>query len=328
MSSNGYRHLYGPVPSRRLGSSLGVDIIPPKICSYNCIYCQLGCTTNQTVRRAEYISAAEVLEEVEKKLKEKRKPGYITLAGSGEPTLHSGIGYIIKGIKELTDIPVTVLTNGSLLWMDEVKEELMGADIVLPSLDAGDSHQFKYVNRPHWKISYPGMVQGIADFTKGFPGRVWLEVFLMGGVTDTPAEVRKIADKAGIISPDRIQLNTVCRPPAEQFSNAVPHDSMLQLRSLFPGKVEIISGDGPDELSGEVLDEATGEDILDLISRRPCTSADVSVGLGIHLAEAVKHLQELIVSGRVIVEVTGGRSFYRLAERNVGAAASGKVKGK
>ena len=328
MRSNGYRHLYGPVPSRRLGSSLGVDIIPPKICSYNCIYCQLGCTTIQTVRREEYIPSAEVLEEVEKKLKEKRKPSYISLAGSGEPTLNSGIGSIIKGIKELTDIPVTVLTNGSLLWMDEVKEDLMGADIVLPSLDAGDAPNFRYVNRPHRRISYTAMVRGIADFTRSFPGRVWLEVFLMGGITDTPAEVRKIAGKAKMISPDLIQLNTVCRPPAEHFSMAVPYDSMLQLRSLFSGKAEIISRAGPAELVGELLDEARGEDILDMISRRPCTSEDVSTGLGIHLAEAVKHLQELVNSGRVIVEETGGRSFYRLDEPNMEAATAGKVEEK
>lgn len=324
MSNLGYRHLYGPVPSRRLGSSLGVDIIPPKICSYDCVYCQLGRTTLKTIKREEYIPVDDVLEEVERKLTEKQKPCYISLAGSGEPTLNSGIGALIKGIKSLTDIPVSVLTNGSLLWMDEVKEDLMDADIVLPSLDAGDTAQLRSVNRPHIEVPYKKMVDGIADFTREFSGEVWLEVVLIGGVTDTDPEVLKIVAQAERISPKRIQLNTVCRPPAELFALAVPQESMIWLKNLFPGEVDIISSAEPGDPSSAVLLEAREEDILDLISRRPCTAPDVASGLGIHLAESIKHLQALIVSGKAVIEITGGRSFYRLDDRNKNVSPSGK----
>jgi wyosine [tRNA(Phe)-imidazoG37] synthetase (radical SAM superfamily) len=324
MSNPGYQHLYGPVPSRRLGSSLGVDIIPPKICSYDCIYCQLGRTTTKTIKREQYVPVDDVLNEVERKLTEKQKPHYISLAGSGEPTLNSGIGTLIKGIKSLTDIPVTVLTNGSLLWMDEVKADLMDADIVLPSLDAGDAPQLRKVNRPHIEVPYMKMVDGIVDFTREFSGEVWLEVVLIGGVTDTEPEVLKIVAQAERISPKRIQLNTVCRPPAELFALAVPQESMIQMKNLFPGEVDIISSAEAGDPSSVVLLEAREEDILDLISRRPCTASDVANGLGIHLAESIKHLQALIVSGKAVIEITGGRSFYRLDDRNKNVSPSGK----
>ncbi len=324
MMNHAYMHLYGPVPSRRLGSSLGVDIVPPKICSYDCVYCQLGRTTLKTIKREQYVPVDDVLHEVERKLAEKQKPRYISLAGSGEPTLNSGIGYLIKGIKSLTDIPVTVLTNGSLLWMDEVKEDLMEADIVLPSLDAGNTMQFLHVNRPHPGLPYGKMVDGIADFTRDFSGEVWLEVLLMGGITDTELEVLKIVAQTGKIKPGRIQLNTVCRPPAESFARAVPPDSMLSLKELFPGVVDIISSEEAGDTSRAALLEAREGDILALISRRPCTAGDVASGLGIHLAESIKHLQALTLSGRVVAEVTGGLNYYRLADREKGVSPSGK----
>ena len=219
---------------------------------------------------------------------------------------------------------MTVLTNGSLLWMDEVKEDLMDADIVLPSLDAGDTQQLRKVNRPHIEVPYKKMVDGIADFTRAFSGEVWLEVVLMGGITDTDLEVLKIAAQTEKIKPERIQLNTVCRPPAESFAMALPPDSMLRMKELFQGKVDIISGAEAVDPSGAVLLEAREVDILDLISRRPCTAADVASGLGIHIAESIKHLQALSLSGKVVVEVTGGRSFYRLEDRELGVSPSGK----
>ncbi|MFH1965309.1 MAG: radical SAM protein, partial [Acidobacteriota bacterium] len=203
---------------------------------------------------------------------------------------------------------------------------LMDADIVLPSLDAGDSLQLRYVNRPHREISYKKMVDGIADFTRDFPGEVWLEVLLMGGVTDTAPEVLKIAVQVDKISPKRTQLNTVWRPPAELFALAVLPDSMQRLKELFMGEVDIISGAGADDFSGTVLNEAREKDILDLISRRPCTAVDVARGLGIHHAESIKHLQSLSDSGRIVSEVTGGHSFYRLDGRKKGVKTSEKVK--
>jgi len=310
MSASGFRHVYGPVPSRRLGRSLGIDLVPLKTCPYDCVYCQLGRTTNKTIERKEYVAVDDILAELETKLAVVPAPDYISLAGSGEPTLNLCIGDLIGKIKSLTDIPVAVLTNGSLLWMSEVQDALMASDLVLPSLDAGDDYLFRYVNRPHGDISFERMVDGIAAFTKRFTGEVWLEVLLLGGVTGIPAEVGKIASIIRRIKPARVQLNTVSRPPAEEFAFTISTDQMLALRNFFPGEVDIISESKQDGAHITTFAEAKDVDILALLSRRPCTFEDVAGGLGIHVTEALKRLEALIAAGKVNTVVTGGRSFY------------------
>ncbi len=196
MSSSGFKYLYGPVPSRRLGRSLGIDLVPFKTCTYDCIYCQLGHTTNKTLERLSYVPVKEILNELKRKLATGERPDYISIAGSGEPTLHSYIGELIGMIKNMTNIPVAVLTNGSLLYLPEVRAALMQADLVIPSLDAGDEKMFQYVNRPHPDISFDNMVNGLIAFTRDFPGQVWLEVLLISGVTSMAADVKKIATLA------------------------------------------------------------------------------------------------------------------------------------
>ena len=306
----GFRYVYGPVPSRRLGRSLGIDLVPFKTCTYDCVYCQLGRTTNKTVDRQEYVPINDVLTELQDKLAGGEAPDYIGLAGSGEPTLNAGIGELIPKIKDLTDIPVAVLTNGSLLWMNEVQDALMAADLVLPSLDAGDEHLFGYVNRPHEDISFQRMIDGIAAFTRRFTKEVWLEVFLLGGVTGIPAEVEKIASITTRIRPARVQLNTVSRPPAEKFALSLPPDQMLALKAIFPGEVDVISEKERDGVRTPASYEGWDADILALLSRRPCTPADVAGGLGLHVTEALKHLEALTSAGKVGMVFTGGRGFY------------------
>ena len=310
MTEPGFRYVYGPVPSRRLGRSLGLDLVSFKTCTYDCLYCQLGSTTNKTVERKEYVPVKEVLAEMEKKLAVTDTPDYISLAGSGEPTLNAGIGDLIPKIKGLTDIPVAVLTNGSLLWRREVQDALMEADLVLPSLDAGDERLFRYVNRPHGDISFEQMVDGLAAFTKRFSGEVWLEVLLLAGVTGIPSEVKKIAALAERIGPARVQLNTVSRPPAEEFALPLSTDQMLALKDVFSREVDIISQSERDGARVSAFTEAGDLDILALLSRRPCTSEDIAIGLGIHVMEALKRLEALIAAGKVNTAVTGGRSYY------------------
>ena len=312
MSKTGFQHVYGPVFSRRLGRSLGIDLVPFKTCTYDCIYCQLGNTTNKTIERKEYISVKDVLDELERKLDASHPPNYISLAGSGEPTLNSGIGDLMEGIKKLTNIPIAVLTNGSLLWNREVQDALIGADLVMPSLDAGDKHIFKYVNRPHHEMTFEKIVDGIIAFTKRFQGDVRLEVLLLGGVTGINDEVEKIASIVRKIKPARVQLNTVVRPPAEEFALPIPADQMLKFKSFFLGEVDIISdskGDNSGLLSNSDIKD---EDILALLSRRPCTFADVARGLSIHLTEAIKRLDRLVDAGKADTVLEDGRRFYIL----------------
>lgn len=216
--NTGFKHVYGPVPSRRLGRSLGVDALTFKSCSFDCVYCQLGRTTNHTIERKEYIPTADILDEVRRKLENGDKPEYISFAGSGEPTLHSGLGDIIRGIKAMTDVPVVVFTNGSLLWMPEVRADLAAADVVIPSLDGGDAALLDKVNRPAASLDFDRIVEGLIAFRGAFNGQIWLEVMLLGGISDDDASVDAIARLAERIRPDKVQINSVCRPPAETYA--------------------------------------------------------------------------------------------------------------
>lgn len=304
------RHVYGPVPSRRLGRSLGVDLVPYKTCTYDCVYCQLGRTTDLTVERRAYVDVDVMLEEIESTLGYvQRPPDYITLAGSGEPTLALGIGEIIAGIKGLTDVPVAVLTNGSLLWMPEVRDALMAADLVVPSLDAGDRSWFYRVNRPHPSIDFDIMVDGIEVFTRAFPGEVWLEVMLLSGATGTPSQVASIAEHVRRIRPDRVQLNTAWRPPAEASVHPVPDVALERFASAFPGVVDIVA-ERAGHLSEDMRAVVDDEDILTLVSRRPCTLEDIAEGLGAHVAEVLKRLDALRAAGRVTTSTREGRTFW------------------
>lgn len=310
MKTRAYRHLYGPVPSRRLGRSLGVDLIPFKICTYDCVYCQLGRTTRKTMEREAYIASGEVLAELESRLKEPDRPDYITLAGSGEPTLNADIGAVVSGIKQMTDIPVAVITNGSLLWMDEVKSALEPADLVMPSLDAGDEFLFKYVNRPCDELSFGRMTEGLRSFARSFKGEVRLEVMLLAGVTGLPAEVRKIAGCAKRCGVPAVQLNTVARPPAEDFACPLSQEQMSEFAGYFEGNVDIISENAPVAAACAAAGADTDGAIIALLSRRPCTVQGIASGLGLLPNEVLKRLQPLAAQGRVRAVRKDNALFY------------------
>jgi wyosine [tRNA(Phe)-imidazoG37] synthetase (radical SAM superfamily) len=304
-------HVFGPVPSRRLGRSLGVDLVPFKTCSYDCIYCQLGHTTCQTVERKEWVPMDAVLDEL--KLKLTCRPDYITLSGSGEPTLHSRLGEIIGHIQAMTKIPVALLTNGSLLWQKEVREEAALADVVMPSLDAGDDLLFQAVNRPHPEITFERLVSGLEQFRREFTGQYWLEVMLLAGHTALPAHVRKIAGWVRRIRPDRVQLNTATRPPCEEFAVPVPPARLEQLARLFRPKAGIIAAYRPSEKPGP--GGADQKAVLALLRRRPCTAEDVAGGLSLRAVEAAKHLADLEANGLVIRQRHGQGVYYEAAGR-------------
>jgi len=309
MLSENFKHVFGPVPSRRLGRSLGVDVVPFKICSYDCIYCQLGRTTCKTVERKEWVSMDAVLNELKQKLTS--RPDYITLSGSGEPTLHSRLGEIIEHIQAMSDVPVAVLTNGSLLWQKEVREEVSLADVVMPSLDAGDELLFQAVNRPHPEVTFEKLVSGLEQFRREFTGQYWLEVLLLAGHTAPRAHVQKIAEWVRRIQPDRVQLNTAIRPPAVEFAVPVSQARLTELARLFSPKAEVIA---EYRRQGKpVTTDANQQAILELLRRRPCTEADVAGGLAMRPIEVAKHLADLEKRGKVLTERHGLEQFYRAA---------------
>ena len=310
-------YVFGPVPSRRLGRSLGVDVVPFKACTYDCVYCQLGLTTEHTSECSEWARIDEALAELKPRLES--KPDYITLSGSGEPTLFSRLGELITRIKAMTEIPVAVLTNGSLLWREEVREQLLAADLVVPFLDAGDEETWRKVNRPVENICFDAMLSGLIDFREAFAGELWLEVLLLGGISDSEEAVARIAACARRIGPDRIQLNTVSRPPAKEMAMPVPFPCLQELARLFDPPAEIVA-DFPDEdHSGRGRGE--GADILDTIRRHPCTIGDLMRGLRIDQNEAKRGVEALLSEGRVIPSEVGGKVYYRAPDSSEAGGA-------
>jgi len=300
-------YIFGPVPSRRLGRSLGVDLVPFKTCSYDCIYCQLGRTTNKTMQRKEWVPIDIVTEQLKEKLGS--KPDYITLSGSGEPTLFSRLEDLISRIKDITDIPIAVLTNGSLLWLPEVRKALKSADMVLPSLDAGSSQIFQYVNRPHQDITFSKMLQGLVEFRKDYNGQYWLEVFLLAGVTTPEMEINKLKTCINAICPDKVQVNTVTRPPAEGFAEPVSQKQLQTITERLYEKAEVIADYSNVHKQQDF--SARREDVLTLLKRRPCSVEDIAAGLGLHRNEAVKYVEELSSVGRIEAKPHNQQLYYK-----------------
>ena len=307
MMAEHQQYVFGPVPSRRLGRSLGVDLVPFKTCTYDCIYCQLGRTTCKTIERKEWVPKDAVLEELKQKLG--CRPDYITLSGSGEPTLHSRLADIIEQIQSMTAVPVAVLTNGSLLWQKEVREELACADVVLPSLDAPDAEQFELINRPHPEITFDRLVEGLELFRREFSGQYWLEVMLLGGYTALRSRVGQFAQWTRRIRPDKVQLNTAVRPPAEEYAMAVSPERLAALARLFAPRAEVIA----EHRSRRSLSQlpSSSQAVLTLLRRRPCTVQDVAQGLQLKPAEVVKILADLETRGQVRNVRREARVFYR-----------------
>ena len=303
------RYLYGPVPSRRLGLSLGVDIVPGKVCTLDCIYCQLGRTTEKTIERKDYISIEGVLAELKERLAQGLKADYITISGSGEPTLNSRLGELIDGIKKITNIPVAILTNGTLLYRQDVRADCAKADVVLPSLDAGDEQVFQKVNRPHQDTSIEKLISGLCAFRNEFVGQIWLEVFLLEGVNTDAEQIAKIRDAIERIRPDKVQLNTAVRPTAEPNVKAVEVEKLRSIATQLGEHCEVVADFLPRHHDKRI--ESKAEDVLSMLKRRPCLLNDICSGLGINRNEALKYISHLQQQGVINSVEKDGMIFFR-----------------
>jgi len=335
MTEEHLKHVYGPVPSRRLGLSLGVDIVPLKNCTLDCVYCQLGRTSALTVDRRAFTPIEPVIADVVRALRQRPTPDFVTVSGSGEPTLHSQLGELIDGLRAVTHLPIAIITNATLLWMPDVRSDCAKADLVLPSLDAGDAETFRRVNRPHPGITFEKLVSGLRAFREEYQGQIWLEVFIVKGITDTEDAVRAIADVVDSIKPTRVQLNTAVRPPAESELQPVRPERMEELAALFDPPAEVVAdfrsstvrpgsgqaGSGrPEPVEGQGPHQATrqaarAEVILEMVSRRPCTVEELAAGLALHPNEVVKFVDELRKAGVITEELRSGRRYYLPARK-------------
>ncbi|MCB2227135.1 MAG: radical SAM protein [Desulfarculaceae bacterium] len=307
--SGGQQAVFGPVPSRRLGLSLGVDLVYPKTCPLDCIYCELGRTTEHTTRRAVYRDADQVLAQVQARLGElAAPPDYITLAGSGEPTLHLELGRVIAGLKALGAAKVAVLTNGVLLSDPQVRADLAEADVVIPSLDAVDQKTFLAVNRPAPGLIIDEVIEGLKAFAREFKGRLWLEILLVAGVNDSPEHLEALGAVAREIGPELVQLNTVIRPPA--YSKARPL-SLERLEAIAAGLGLPCAVSGPPTAQAGLDRGQAGEQVVEMTRRRPCTLSDVAAAVGLDRPQAERLLHELSRQGKLKIEEHSGETYYR-----------------
>ena len=311
-----YRYLFGPVPSRRLGMSLGVDLVPRKTCSLDCVYCEVGKTTELTCRRREYVPVSSVIGELEHYFANQPRPDYITFSGSGEPTLNSGIGEILHFIrKREPEIPTALLTNGTLLSDENLQQELLGVDTVLPSLDAATASAFRQINRPAEELDIDRYIEGLAAFRKIFTGTMLLEVFLLPGYNMDTRELDALKRAIQRIGPDSVQLNTLDRPGTVSGLQAATLEQMEGvIRRWDIPSVEIIAAPvSRRKMEGYRSD--TESTILETIARRPCTIEDLMHILGIHENELNKYLSVLEESGRIETSGQERGVFYHLADR-------------
>lgn len=268
------KHVFGPVPSRRLGFSLGVDIIPLKYCSYDCIYCQIGKTTHKEIDRKSFFDPDLVIQEVMDTVNTPQQIDIITFSGSGEPTLNIDLGYMVRELKKKTETPVAVITNGSLLWIEEVRRDIMEADVVLPSLDAVSEDIFRYINRPHSLLEVGNIIAGMKSFRREYNHQIWLEIMLVRNINDEPEELDLMKRIVGSLNADKIQLNTVTRPPREESSGKVDDADLIKICNSFGSNCEIICSFEKSVIETPPEGEWTNI-ILETLKRRPLTLGDI-----------------------------------------------------
>ena len=303
------KYTFGPVPSRRLGLSLGVDVIPNKLCSLDCVYCEVGITDKRGLARREYLPANEILAEVKEVIAEYPQLDHITISGSGEPTLNSKIGDIIRGIKQMTKVPVAVLTNGTLLDDPEVRRDLMEADIVSPSLDAISPDVFEKVDRPNPNLRIDTIIEGIKTFGKEYHGRLWMEILFVRGMNDHDDEVYKLKQVIDEIQPERVHLNTVIRPPAYSSAEPVGEERMKEIQNILGKRSEII-GVFKDTRRTE-KHTTDGQAILALLKRRAMTVDQMTLSLAMKREEIIKSLEQLEQEKCIRSYVFNGEEYYQ-----------------
>jgi wyosine [tRNA(Phe)-imidazoG37] synthetase (radical SAM superfamily) len=296
-----YRYLFGPVPSRRLGVSLGIDLVPAKTCTYDCIYCECGKTTKLTVERKSYAPVDEILRELDEYLARKPQLDYITFSGSGEPTLHSGIGIIARHLKDHhPEYRVALLTNGSLFGDPAVRDDVKRIDVIIPSLDAATEATFRRIDRPSPCLSLDTIIGGLERLREEYAGQIWLEIFIVPDINDTDTEIAALNVAIKRIRPDKIQLNTLDRPGVVAWiTAATPANLERVARAIDHPHVEVTGRpscrSGISSFSSDILESMTAT-----LRRRPCTVEDLSRIFGMHPNEINKYVQVLLEKGLVV----------------------------
>lgn len=306
------KFIFGPVPSRRLGFSLGVDIIPYKYCNFDCVYCQIGRTTETDAKRQRFFGVEEVVREIENAVTSAERIDFITFSGSGEPTLNENLGAMVAEVKKRVATPVAVITNSSLLSVPEVRQALGHADVVLPSLDAGSDETFRRVNRPQTNVTIEDIVKGMKAFREHYRGLMWLEIMLIKGFNDTPGELEKLRAIVSKIKTDKVHLNTVTRPPSERFARPLALGELEDVKRFFGGECEIISSFAKNGLHEKP--EGWPGMLVEVLKRRSLTLEDIVKITGVSLAQVKGELSEMEGKGTVKAYRLGNEVYYTVAD--------------
>lgn len=302
-------YFYGPVPSRRLGFSLGVNLLPKKICPFDCIYCQLGKTKIKSVKRFTYVNLNKLKRELRNILKKKPRISYITISGSGEPTLHKNLDKIIVAIKKATKnkYPVCVVTNSSLFGDKKVRAELKKADLVIPSLDAATANIFNKIDRPCKSIDIQKITEGLIEFRKEFKGRIWLEIMLVGNINDTLQEAKKLKEVIKRINPDKIQLNIPVRPAGYKIS-LPEYEKVKAIKHIIGSKAEVVSYFHKERQKR--FSKNAKEDIINFLKARPASAEDLVSSLGLKEKQVFTALKELLFGKKVKVGIWSTKKYF------------------
>lgn len=306
---NNMRFVYGPVPSRRLGISLGISPIPKKSCNYSCIYCQLGRTDKMSNRREMFFPVEEIMLEVNEVLEKDIFFDVITIVGEGEPTLYAGLGELIFRIKAKTNKPVAVITNGALLYDKVLRQELSQADIVMPSFDAYEEELWKKINRPVGTIDFAKVIEGLVTFSQEYQGQLWLEIMFMAGINDSEKALLKFRQALKKIKYSRLYLNTTARPPAEAEVKAISNEQMNRISAFLLGiSIELLVSQG---FHSEIKDDY--EAIISIIKRHPMNQFEIKSFLKTRNCEKIDGILAMLeLSENINVIKYRGFSTYRL----------------
>jgi len=305
-----YKYLFGPVPSRRYGRSLGVDLAVPKTCTLDCRFCQLGATPHATLTRVDTPPMDVILAELRRWLAQagRREEGeeldFITASGSGEPTLHLRFGDLFRFVRAETPCRSLLLSNGSLFYLPEVRRDAALADVVKLSLHAWDQASFERVSRPHPSLRFDAILDGYRDFRQSFTGRLDLEVFIIPGLNDRDDQVRRIAELARGFAPDAITLNTAVRPPADSEVTTCPPERLHALNALF-GTAARESGAEPSRASGDL----NGDALIALVERHPMALGVLATSFGRGEDDLRAFIEPLARQGRLRLFESQGTLF-------------------
>lgn len=292
---------------------MGVDVIPRKYCNFDCIYCQVGKTTGKNTTRRTFFRAKEVARQVVDTVCATEKVDFVTFSGSGEPTLNKNLGTMIREIKKNINTPVAVITNSSLFDLEEVRNDLMCADVILPSLDAVSNEMFQRINRPQSNIDIVKIIEGIKSLRKQYTGLIWLEIMLIKGMNDTKEELQKLSDIVKDLNVDRIHLNTITRPPSESNAGPLAQGELEQIRKLFGNKCEVISSFEKDGIHQQR--KGWAEALVDILKRRALTLDDISKITGVASSRIIEQLRDMEKNGLIETYRLGSDIYYIAADR-------------